>query len=202
MTTLLLVRHGESEWNCVGRIQGQADSPLTAVGIEQAQAIGRYLDGWLSGQGLRIYSSPLSRAQQTAIIIAENIGFNPDIVKVDERLNDFHQGEISGTYGWDIVAKNYPELERLRHQDPLAYHPPGGESGAAFQARLRDFLDMLPADETFNLVVSHGIVNKYIRSIRRNITGTGIIALGESQDTIYRLDSDQETEINIHKRQD
>ena len=199
MTVLLLVRHGESEWNRAGRIQGQADSPLTELGSEQARAIGRYLRGQLDIGLLRMYSSPLARARQTAAIIAEHIGYDTGLIRVDEQLNDFDQGDISGTYGWDTVAKNYPELARLRLADPLAYHPPNGESGLAFRARLVRFLNAIDGDEAVHLVVSHGIVNKYLRSIRRNINGAGIIALGESQDTIYRLDGGQETEINARK---
>lgn len=197
LISLFLVRHGESEWNRLGRIQGQADSRLTETGIEQAQNIGRYLTDILTGQRLKIYSGPLSRAYQTAVIIAENLDYDTDDIIVDERLNDYHQGEISGTYGWDTVAKNYPELARLRLEDPLSYHPPGGESGMEFRTRLGSFLDDLSDHETIHLVVSHGIVNKYIRSIKRNISGAGIIALGESQNTIYRLDADQETAINL-----
>ena len=96
MTTLLLIRHGESEWNRVGRIQGQVDTPLTAAGIEQARSIGGYLAQWLNGRTLRVYSSPLSRAYRTAAIIAEKIGYSSVDIKVDGRLNDFNQGDIAG----------------------------------------------------------------------------------------------------------
>ena len=197
MTILLLIRHGESEWNRAGRIQGQVDTPLTEKGIAQAQAIGDYLATRLREQQLRIYASPLSRAHQTAAIIAEILGHKAASVQDDERINDFDQGEIAGTYGWDTVTTTHPELARMRLEDPFGYHPPGGESGYAFRDRLSDFLDHLPVDDTINMVVSHGIVNKYIRSIRRNLSGSEIIALGEAQDTIYRLDGDKETEINI-----
>jgi probable phosphoglycerate mutase len=196
VTTLLLVRHGESEWNREGRIQGQVDSPLTDVGISQAEGIGRYFADHMSQLNLVMHSSPLSRARQTASVIAETIGYDPAKINVDPRLNDFNQGDVSGIYGWDAVAVKYPELARLRLTDPLGYHPPGGESGAAFRARLSDFLTELSADvlrKTPHLIVSHGIVNKYIRSIVRNIAGAGVIALGESQYAIYRLDGDRET---------
>ena len=73
MTTLILVRHGESEWNRAGRIQGQVNSPLTDLGINQAKAIRDYLSGILLNQQLEIYTSPLDRALQTAEIIAQGI---------------------------------------------------------------------------------------------------------------------------------
>jgi probable phosphoglycerate mutase len=200
VTTLLLVRHGESEWNREGRIQGQTDSPLTGLGRAQATEIGKYIAEHLNHLTLIVHSSPLSRATQTASIIAQFINYDRTRINVDQRLNDFDQGEISGTYGWDTVAKQYPELARLRLDDPLRYHPPGGESGADFRARLSDFLtDLDNSDQTrksAHLVVSHGIVNKYMRSIRRNITGAGVIALDESQYAIYRMDDDRETAIH------
>ena len=195
MNTLLLIRHGESEWNRIGRIQGQQNSPLTDKGIKQAHRVGNRLVSVLRDRAFRMYVSPLLRAQQTAQIIASILGLDADEIVVDERLNDFNLGEISGTYGWDEVAKSYPELGRLRLEDPMRFHPPGGESGAQFSARLEAFLNSLPDDGVINLVVSHGVANKFIRSIRRGITGGDIIQLGEGQNTIYQLDGSDETEL-------
>ncbi|NKB76507.1 MAG: 3-dehydroquinate synthase [Gammaproteobacteria bacterium] len=195
MNTLLLVRHGESEWNKIGRIQGQQDTPLTANGVNQAHAVADRLRAMLNTKTVRIYSSPLSRAQQTAEIIAKKLSINLADIQVEQRLNDFNLGEISGTLGWDKVAESHPELARLRLEDPMRFHPPGGESGAEFSARLENFVEGLPDDDVFNLIVSHGVANKFIRSIRRNLTGSDIIALGEGQDTIYQLKGDVETEI-------
>ena len=197
MTALILVRHGESEWNREGRVQGQFDSPLTEMGVVQAKSVSRYLSGVLLHQPLKIYTSPLERASETASIIAGELQYPKEKVIIEERLNDFNLGVIAGTYGWDKVAEMYPDLARMRLQDPLSFHPPGGECGADFEARLRSFLDDLQDDGITNLLVSHGIVNKFIRGIRRNLKGQEIIALGESQDTIYCLDHEQEKEINL-----
>ena len=197
MTALILVRHGESEWNREGRVQGQFDSPLTEIGVIQAKSVSRYLSGVLLKKPLRIYTSPLERASETASIIAEELQYPKEKIIIEQRLNDFNLGIIAGTYGWDKVAEMYPNLARMRLQDPLRFHPPGGECGADFEARLRSFLDDLQDDGITNLLVSHGIVNKFIRGIRRNLKGEEIIALGESQDTIYCLDHEQEKEINL-----
>ncbi len=197
MTTLILVRHGESEWNRAGRIQGQVNSPLTDLGISQAIAISNYLSGIFINQELKIYTSPLDRAIQTAKIIAQGIDcFSSDLI-IEERLNDFNLGEISGTFGWDKVAEIFPEQAKLRLQDPMRFHPSGGESGADFEARLRSLLEDLMDDGTLKLMVSHGIVNKFIRGILKNLSGKEMINLGESQNTIYRLEQGEETEIKI-----
>ena len=197
MTTLILVRHGESEWNRTGRIQGQVNSPLTDLGISQAIAIRNYLSGIFINQELKIYTSPLDRAIQTAKIIAQGIDcFGSELI-IEERLNDFNLGEISGTFGWDKVAEIFPEQAKLRLQDPMRFHPSGGESGADFEARLRSLLEELMGDGTLKLMVSHGIVNKFIRGILKNLSGKEMINLGESQNTIYRLEQGEETEIKI-----
>ena len=197
MTTLILVRHGESEWNRAGRIQGQVNSPLTDLGISQARAISDYLSGIFLNQELEIYSSPLERAIQTAQIIAKGIDHLSSEVIIEERLNDFNLGEISGTYGWDKVAEIFPEQAQLRLQDPMRFHPSGGESGAEFEARLRSLMEDLKGEDTTKLLVSHGIVNKFIRGIYKNISGKEMINLGESQNTIYCLEHGDETEIKI-----
>ena len=197
MTTLILVRHGESEWNRAGRIQGQVNSPLTDLGISQAIAIRNYLSGIFINQELKIYTSPLDRAIQTAKIIAQGIDcFGSELI-IEERLNDFNLGEISGTFGWDKVAEIFPEQAKLRLQDPMRFHPSGGESGADFEARLHSLLEELMGDGTLKLMVSHGIVNKFIRGILKNLSGKEMINLGESQNTIYRLEQGEETEIKI-----
>ena len=197
MTTLILVRHGESEWNRAGRIQGQVNSPLTDLGINQAKAIRDHLSGILLNQELEIYTSPLERAIQTAEIIAQGIDHPSSKIIIDERLNDFSLGEISGTFGWDKVAELFPEQAQLRLQDPMRFHPSGGESGAEFEARLRSLLEDLMDDGTLKLMVSHGIVNKFIRGILKNLSGKEMVQLGESQNTIYRLKEGEETEIKI-----
>ena len=197
MTTLILVRHGESEWNRAGRIQGQVNSPLTDLGINQAKAIRDYLSGILLNQQLEIYTSPLGRALQTAEIIAQGIDYPSRKIIIEERLNDFNLGEISGTFGWDKVAEIFPEQAQLRLQDPMRFHPSGGESGAEFEARLRSLLEDLMDDGTLKLMVSHGIVNKFIRGILKNLSGKEMVELGESQNTIYRLEQGEETEIKI-----
>jgi broad specificity phosphatase PhoE len=197
LTTLILVRHGESVWNRAGRIQGQVNSPLTDLGINQAKAISDHLSGILLNQDLEIYTSPLDRAIQTAEIIAQGIDHPSSKIIIEERLNDFNVGEISGTFGWDKVAEIFPEQAQLRLQDPMRFHPSGGESGAEFEARLRSLLEDLMDDGALKLMVSHGIVNKFIRGILKNLSGKEMVQLGESQNTIYRLEEGEETEIKI-----
>ena len=194
MKHLMLIRHGESEWNRLGRIQGQTDTPLTGLGVEQAQRVALLLQQKLDAGNIRIHSSPMQRARQTASIIAETMAYPVTEIRVDERLNDFHVGDIAGTHGWEKVAVSHPQLAYLRLNDPLSFHPPGGESGTEFRDRLAGFANQSGDDHLIHLVVSHGVVNKFIRAIRRDLSGADIIALGEAQESIFELKGDLETE--------
>ena len=195
MSVLYLVRHGQSEWNRIGRIQGRSESPLTELGRQQAAALGRMLGSILPDSGIDIVASPLSRAFETATIIAGELGRAAGDVRTDDRINDFDVGVLAGYPGWDAVASDYPELARLRLEDPIHFQPPGGESGADVLARARAFLAARQAAERDALVVCHGVINKFIRAAARGIAGGDIIALGEDQDVVYRLDGVAETEL-------
>lgn len=97
MTRVLLVRHGQSEWNADGRWQGQADPALTDLGRHQALHASRSL-----GVVDAIVSSDLQRAAETAAIIAGELGVGP--VVLDPDLRERHAGE------WEGLTR--PEIER------------------------------------------------------------------------------------------
>lgn len=199
MSALYLVRHGQSEWNRIGRIQGRSESPLTALGRTQATALGRLLRSVLPDPGIDIVASPLERAFESAAIIAGELGRSVDDVQTDPRIIDFNVGILSGYPGWDSVAADHPELARLRLEDPTHFHPPGGESGAEVLVRARAFLAEREAAGQDTLVVCHGVINKFLRAAARGITGGDIIALGEDQEVVYRLEGAWETELRADR---
>jgi broad specificity phosphatase PhoE len=136
VTTLLLVRHGETDWNAVGRLQGQTDRPLSDFGRQQA----RRLAEELAEEKLEaIYSSDLSRARETAEIVGERLGL-PVVLDPDLREKDW------GT--WEGLTS----IER----DRVAF---AGESTEAHQERilraLRRISERHPDDGRV-LVVTHG----------------------------------------------
>jgi probable phosphoglycerate mutase len=93
MTTLILVRHGETDWNIAGRYQGQADPPLNAKGRAQAESVAAQLIGTHIDA---IYSSDLQRARETAETIGTKLK-RP--VQIGKELREINQGEVpeSGT---------------------------------------------------------------------------------------------------------
>ena len=141
---MLLVRHGQSEWNALGRWQGQADPPLSPLGRDQARSAVARL-----GVVDVIVSSDLDRALSTAAILAEGLGVGP--VLVEPRLRERSAGEWSGLTRAEI-DQQWPGYlaERLR--------PPGFEPDDVVRARVRSALDDVARDHPGAevLVVSHG----------------------------------------------
>lgn len=143
-TRILLLRHGQSEWNALGRWQGQADPPLSAVGRVQALAAARSV-----GVVDAVVASDLARACDTALVIAEAIGVGP--VVLDAALRERDAGEWSGSTRREICRAWPGYLEDGRR-------PPGWEPDDALLARvlpaLRRIAALAPGGAV--LAVTHG----------------------------------------------
>jgi broad specificity phosphatase PhoE len=149
MTTLLLVRHGETDWNRDGRWQGGSDTSLNDVGREQARALADRLDGDIAA----VYSSDLARARETADIVAAKLGL---AVQIDPRLRERGFGSWEG-----LTITEIEERFADAHRRWLAGEGAGADDAEPFEdffVRVSDFLaDVLrlhPEEEV--LVISHG----------------------------------------------
>lgn len=152
MTTLVLIRHGETDWNNEGRYQGQADPPLNAVGIKQAEDL---LSSLKEEHIDALYSSPLRRALQTAQILAQRLRI-PLIT--DPRLMEIDQGEWETRLRAEIEHA-YPELFHAWQTNPWEVTPPGGENLYAVKARVDEAIDEILHKERSKTigVVTHRI---------------------------------------------
>ena len=151
---LVVVRHGQTDWNLEERFQGQADIPLNEVGYRQAEKLRTRLAG-LSFDAA--YSSPLRRAVATAQIIAGVIPIN-----VDARLIEIHHGDWQGRTKHQIAERWPDEWERWNNQ-PHRFTPTGGESADTVRSRVEDFLKTIEGKTI--LCVSHGVVIQTLLSI-------------------------------------
>ncbi len=144
MTRLLIARHGESEWNALGKWQGRADPPLSTLGRKQAHAAVEKL-----GVVDAIIASPLERASMTAAIISEGLGVGPLVL--EPRLVERDAGEWSGLTRADI-EREWPDYLSEGKR------PPGYESDEDLLARVTDALDDLTSrlDVAEMLIVAHG----------------------------------------------
>jgi probable phosphoglycerate mutase len=152
-TRLVVIRHGETEWNRERRMQGTTDTRLSDLGRAQARALGVRL---ASHGFTALYSSDLSRARDTAHAIAEHTGRS---VVTDPRLQERRFGIFEGLLAAEIKSRYPEEHARFASRDP-DYEVPGGESASAFTARclgcLSEIAGRHPGEEV--VVVTHGLV--------------------------------------------
>ena len=183
---IYLIRHGETEWNRAGRMQGHRDSPLTEGGERQAIAIGRWLhDAIENCDGAAIVASPLARARRTAEIIGRRLGVPTDRLMFDDRLKEITWGEWDGLTLSEIVARD-EERWRRRLDDRWNISPPKGESYAMLARRVAAFLDDATSADPL-IVVTHGATGRVLRGLYGGLASDQILALDEPQDAIFRL---------------
>jgi broad specificity phosphatase PhoE len=154
---LFFLRHGETDWNVEGRLQGRRDVPLNARGRAQAARAGRTLTRLLASAGLRpeetpFQSSPLGRTRQTLEIARREMGLPAEGGDFDDRLLEFTFGRWEGLT-WPEVCARDPKLAMARGADKWNFRPPGGESYAQLSERLAPWL---AEQEKPSVVVSHG----------------------------------------------
>lgn len=162
-TRVILVRHGETEWNIARRFQGHQDSPLTPDGIAQARALGARLRG---ERVTALYSSDLGRAMQTAQCIAEFTGHS---IAADTRLRERCLGVFEGLCEPDVRARYPDEAERYYSRDPH-FATTEGESALQHFHRCFDALNDLARRHLGQkiLVVTHGGT---LTNMFRHVTG-------------------------------
>ena len=152
MTELVLIRHGETDWNRELRWQGQTDVPLNPAGMRQAQAAAESLRGTKLEA---IYTSDLQRARQTAEAVAAATGAR---VRQDRRLREIALGAWEGMTFDEIHRRDGEALDLFRG-DPANRRAPGGESVPEVRVRvlacLQEILRAFPDGRV--AVVSHGL---------------------------------------------
>ncbi len=176
---LIVIRHGQTEWNLARRWQGGLDSPLTDLGRAQAVAMGEILrrEG-ISAASHTAYVSPLGRARETARLVLGE-GWLP---REDPRLREIGVG---GWQGWlmdDIIAASGLSEEATMYDYYSA--APGGEGFEALKVRVLDFLATLTGP---SVIVTHGITSRMIRTLA---TGRDLDRLDEvpgGQGVVFRL---------------
>jgi probable phosphoglycerate mutase len=157
---LILVRHGVTAWNREGRFQGHLDPPLAAEGLTQARLLAERISADPEERAVRIVSSPLARATQTARIIAAALagGRNGQEPKLafEPRLMEIGQGAWEGRTHAELAVEDAQRYVAWR-RGAGGRQPPGGEPIAAASERVRAALDELIAADGWPLcIVSHG----------------------------------------------
>ncbi len=162
----LFIRHGETDWNAEGRLQGQLDIPLNALGRAQAAAAGARAAVLLRAQGrdparVPFTASPLGRTRDTMERVRAVLGLPPGGYALDDRLKEFTFGAWEGLTWAEVGRRDRPALT-ARRRDKWRFVPPGGESYAMLAERVRPWLDTVEPDA---VVVSHGGVARALMVI-------------------------------------
>lgn len=190
MLELWLIRHGETDWNAQGRIQGAADVPLNALGLRQASL----LRDRLAGQRFDVvYASDLARARataETALPEAE--------LRLDPRLRELSYGVLEGK-SWREMSAEETAIAAHWHEDPYTRRVPGGESYGDLTDRIEAFRSELPASGRV-VAFSHGGT---IRSALYAVVGrpNGVawrVAIGNTAITRLRFDERGATVVSVN----
>ncbi len=134
MKELYFVRHGQTEWNAIRRMQGQWNSDLTELGRDQADINGKFLS---SLEIDYLVASPLDRTKQTADIINQHLELE---INYDDRIMEWHSGDWSGEM-WDDVSNKWPEEFAAWQEDQFNYRGPDCENFPDMIKRTSPFLD-------------------------------------------------------------
>ncbi|GAB4505500.1 MAG: alpha-ribazole phosphatase [Anaerolineales bacterium] len=150
---LLLVRHGQTDWNLTQRFQGQSDIPLNETGRRQAQALAARLS---ATQITAVYCSDLQRAVETAAILTHRLSPQPALQR-DMRLREMHFGAWEG-FTYDQIKAEYPTALEVWENALYTHAPPDGETLEEVARRVLSILSELQAkhDRQTILVVAHG----------------------------------------------
>jgi 2,3-bisphosphoglycerate-dependent phosphoglycerate mutase len=177
VATLVLLRHGQSQWNLENRFTGWVDIPLTEKGFEEARRAGELLKGYRFD---RIYTSALKRAHQTLDTVLEVMGVPNVTITRDQALNERHYGDLQGLNKAE-TAKKFGEEQVHIWRRSYDVPPPGGESLKDTAARTLPYFEahILPdLKEGRNvLVVAHGNSLRSIVMMLDKLTREQVLSL-------------------------
>ena len=151
------IRHGETSWNALGRLQGAQDIPLNDLGRRQAAHAGNILLDLFARDGrdkssLSFVASPLIRARATMELVRDSLKLPRDDYALDDRLREIAYGQWEGSTLPEMQLRD-PDLYAKRQTEKWTVSPPGGESYTEVQARMQDWYASVTAD---TVTVAHG----------------------------------------------
>lgn len=197
---IYIARHGQTEWNLQARKQGRKDSPLTLKGISQARDVGEILK--VDVQDLskfKIVISPQWRCQQSASIICEQMGASFSDCTLEEGLREHCFGLWEGKTEEEI-EKEFPGYLAKRYvpENYWDYVVPMGESYALLSKRVQRVIEKYKDQNV--IFVCHEMVSKVMRGSVLSLTNEEVLSLGHPQDTVYKIEGGQLSELRRDDR--
>lgn len=183
-----MVRHGQTDWNAEGRLQGQKDIPLNGVGERQAAANGRALKT-LIGAHVGDYdfvSSPLTRCRQTMEAIRGELGLDIGAYRMDERLREISFGDWEG-HTLAEIEERHPDAIAVREASKWDFIPPG-ESAESYEILSWRIAAWLATVDRPTVCVAHGGVIRSVFRIKDLMSGGDAAVAPIPQDRILKID--------------
>lgn len=177
---IIVIRHGQTQFNAERKLQGHCNSPLTSKGKAQALAVGTHLKSHLTQRAYRVYASSLGRAIQTAHIICDEIGFEKANVHQDDRLKEFSLGTWEEKPLFELLDEDPALLDRR----DWYLKAPKAETYQDVQTRLNDWLADIPEQEDI-VVVSHGLTGIVLRGMLLGLSYDQVWAQDLPQDAFF-----------------
>ena len=182
---IFLIRHGQTDFNAEGRLQGRLDSRLTELGMAQARRMAEQLRPFVQDHELtRVICSPSLRTRHTAQIVCDVLGFDGETA-IEPRIAEVDVGHWEGVTREDLER----EAPGVFGQPGWLCQAPGGESYEAMAQRLGAWLGEIDeTDGQRRIVVSHGIAGRVVRHLyARTSTEQLWTAPSPPQDAVFRL---------------
>ncbi|MEP3429196.1 MAG: histidine phosphatase family protein [Roseibium sp.] len=183
---LIFIRHGQTDWNAEGRMQGQKDIPLNSIGEGQATGNGSRLKQFLDDEkidpaSLDFVSSPLSRTRMTMERLRAAMELDPNAYRQQDILREITFGDWEG-FTLEELADEEQDLVLKRRADKWRFVPPMGESYEMLAGRIGSWLKTVDRP---SVVVSHGGVFRVLRGMLEGLETVKIPKLDVPQDQVY-----------------
>lgn len=190
---LIFIRHGQTNWNREGRLQGSQDIPINETGVWQATRNGRRLKGVFEDEAFDLNDftfvcSPLGRCLRTMGLVREGLGLDPENgFARDDRLREITFGSWESNTFEELRAEDAAAVD-TREGDKWSFVPPGGESYEILSARIAPWLESLDRP---TIAVSHGGVSRAVRGLLFDLPTYETPRLDVPQDKIYLVQDGQ-----------
>lgn len=182
---LIHIRHGQTDWNAEGRLQGKLDIPINDTGRSQAHRNGETLARFLADEGtdpasFSFMSSPLWRSRETMTIVRSHLGLDAQF-PTDDRLMEVSFGDWAGSTYEELGASGQKERVRARKKDKWMFRPPGGETYAELAERVGQWLETVKVD---TIAVTHGGVFRVLHGFLCDTPWHEVPSLPAPQDRV------------------